>query len=126
MALAGPLRVDPKGRASRFLHEEEVATPHYYAAKLRDYEVKLEVVATERAGHFRFTFPESEEAYILVQPNNTPKAEHTRAGIATVAIDPDGLEITGSNPAFRYYAATGQSAGFSGYFAAVVNKKPAE
>jgi len=125
MALVGPLRVNPSERASRFSHEEEVATPYYYAVSLQDYDVKLEVVSTVRAGHFRFTFPESQEAYILVQPNNTPKAEHTKAGNASVAVDPDSLEIIGSNPAFRYYIATGQSAGFSGHFAAVVNKKPA-
>ena len=54
------------GYRSRFSHEEEVATPGYYSVMLKDYKVKAELTATERAGLHRYTFPASDEAYLIV------------------------------------------------------------
>ena len=72
-----------------------------YAVTLDDYAVRAEVTATERAGFLRFTFPATDAAWVLVQPNNTPRAAHT-SGDAYVRVIPERCEIVGYNPAFRY------------------------
>lgn len=66
MAVTGELKFKEEERASWFSHKAETASPHYYQVYLADYDVNLEVSPTERASHFRFTFPESESSYVLV------------------------------------------------------------
>ena len=121
MALAGDLRIGPEERASSYSHEHEVATPYAYSVTLDDYAVRAELTATERAGFLRFTFPDTDAAWIVIQPNNTPRAVHT-PGSAHVRILPERNEIVGYNPAFRYYLRTGEPAGFSGHFVARFNR----
>jgi predicted alpha-1,2-mannosidase len=53
-------------RASWFSHKAEVAKPHYYRVYLADHDVVTEISPTERAAIFRFTFPQSEHSYIVV------------------------------------------------------------
>ena len=117
MALAGDLRLQPEERASRFSHRTEVATPYSYAVTFDDYAIRTEVTATERTGYFRFTFPPTDAAWLVIQPNNTPRAAHT-PGNASIHVIPERNEIVGFNPAFRYYMRTGEPAGFSGHFVA--------
>ena len=64
--MAGELKIDEEERASWFSHKAETAAPHYYSVYLADYDVTAEITPTERAAMFRFTFPESEDAWILV------------------------------------------------------------
>lgn len=60
-------RENPEGGyRSRFSHSDEQATPGYYSVVLKDYKVRAELTATERTGLHRYTFPESEQAYILL------------------------------------------------------------
>lgn len=56
----------PKGYESVYNHSEEEATPGYYAVNLKDYGVKAELTATERAGFHRYTFPETKDAHIII------------------------------------------------------------
>ena len=44
--------------------------PYYYSVYLADYDVTAEVTPTERAAIFRFTFPESDSSYILLDGFN--------------------------------------------------------
>ena len=53
-------------RASWFSHKAEVATPYYYRTYLADYDVVTEITPTDRAAILRFTFPETDNAYIVV------------------------------------------------------------
>ncbi|MCH5219160.1 MAG: GH92 family glycosyl hydrolase [Muribaculaceae bacterium] len=53
-------------RASWFSHKAEVASPYYYRAYLADHDVVTEITPTERAAMMRFTFPETEDAYVIV------------------------------------------------------------
>ena len=55
-------------RASWFSHKAETATPYYYRAYLPDRDVVTEITPTDRAAIFRFTFPETENAYVVVDP----------------------------------------------------------
>jgi predicted alpha-1,2-mannosidase len=57
---------DEEKRASWFSHKAEKATPYYYRAYLADYDVVTELTPTDRAAMFRFTFPESEHSYVVV------------------------------------------------------------
>lgn len=66
MAMVGKKTFDQDKRASYFSHKAEVAKPHYYSVYLADYDTKVEVTPTERAAYFRFSFPKSEEAYVLL------------------------------------------------------------
>ncbi|MBX2877036.1 MAG: GH92 family glycosyl hydrolase [Saprospiraceae bacterium] len=66
MALTGRLKYQEEERASWFSHKAETALPHHYQVYLADYDIIAEVAPTERAAHFRFTFPKADSAYILL------------------------------------------------------------
>lgn len=66
MPMTGQPVFDQEKRASFFNHKAEVAQPYYYSVYLADYDVKTELVPTERAAMFRFTFPETENAYVVI------------------------------------------------------------
>jgi len=66
MAVTGELKYKGEERASWFSHKSETASPHYYQVYLADYDVDVEVTPTERAAHFRFTFPDNDSSYVLV------------------------------------------------------------
>ena len=51
---------------SRFSHDKESASPGYYAVYLQDPSVEVELTASTRAGFHRYTFPQSEEAAIIL------------------------------------------------------------
>ena len=64
--LTGDLKITGEDRASWFSHKSETAKPHYYKVYLADYDVTTEITPTERAAMFRFTFPENEKSYVIV------------------------------------------------------------
>ena len=64
--MTGELKIKGEDRQSWFSHKAETAKPHYYKVYLADYDVTTEITLTERAAMFRFTFPENEKSYILV------------------------------------------------------------
>ena len=66
MPVVGKPEFDEDERASWFSHKGEVALPHYYKVYLADYDVLAEFTPTERAALFRFTFPENEHSYVVV------------------------------------------------------------
>jgi predicted alpha-1,2-mannosidase len=66
MPITGKVAFDQDERASWFSHKAETATPYYYKVYLADHDVTAEFAPTERAAAFRFTFPETEEAYVVV------------------------------------------------------------
>ena len=66
MATTGDLKFQEDERASWFSHKAETVSPHHYKVYLADYDVTAEVTPTERAAHFKFTFPESEKSYIML------------------------------------------------------------
>ena len=70
MAVSGELKYNEDERASWFSHKAETVKPHYYKVYLADYDVSAEVSPTERAAHFRFTFPASDSSYIMLDGFN--------------------------------------------------------
>ena len=65
MPITGKVVFDEDERASWFSHKAEVAKPYYYKVYLADVDVTTEITPTERAAMFRFTFPDSENSYII-------------------------------------------------------------
>jgi predicted alpha-1,2-mannosidase len=66
MPLTGKIKIRENERASWFSHKAEMVKPYYYSVYLADYDVTAEVTPTERAAIFRFTFPESDSSFILI------------------------------------------------------------
>jgi len=66
MPVVGAPEFDQDKRASWFSHKSEVVKPYYYKAYLADHDVVTELTPTDRAALFRFTFPENDHSYIVV------------------------------------------------------------
>lgn len=65
MPQTGVLKVNEEERAVGFSHENEIAYPHYYAVALEN-QVYVEMSPVERGGMMRFSFPESENSYLVL------------------------------------------------------------
>ncbi|RKS68547.1 putative alpha-1,2-mannosidase [Motilibacter peucedani] len=72
----GAVGSDPESTSSRYSHDEEQASPGYYAVTLQDSGVRAELTATTRTGLGRFTFPPSTQAQFLVKGADTFGAQH--------------------------------------------------
>lgn len=55
----------PLGIHSKFSHQDEKAEAGYYSVLLKDYQIKVELTATDRCGIQRYTFPEAQAAIFL-------------------------------------------------------------
>jgi predicted alpha-1,2-mannosidase len=66
MPVTGQLLFDEEKRASWFSHKAEIAKPYYYSVYLADYDVLTEIVPTMRAAMFKFTFPQSDKSFVIV------------------------------------------------------------
>ena len=66
MPVTGEIKITEDDRASWISHRLQTVRPHYYNVYLADHDVTAEITPTERAARFRFTFPETENAWIVV------------------------------------------------------------
>ena len=78
MPYTGKVSLDPgeadqidSGYRSRFSKASEKASPGFYTVKLTDYNIGVELSATRRVGVHRYTFPEAENAGILIDLTHT-------------------------------------------------------
>ncbi len=110
---AGALRTSPESRKMHFSHASETARPDLYSVSLDAGDggkIETEMTATERCSMFRFEFPRTATARVLI--------EASRPGIAGHAsVNLEAREITGYNPD-RMDAHLGPLAlpNFKGYF----------
>ena len=51
---------------SKFSHASEVVKPGYHKVRLDNYGVTVELTSTKRAGFHRYSFPATEDAYVLL------------------------------------------------------------
>ncbi len=58
------------GYRSRFSHDKEEAAPGYYRVLLDDYGITAELTATERVAIHKYTFPQSDQAGIIIDLNH--------------------------------------------------------
>lgn len=66
MPVVGRPEFDQDRRASWFAHKGEEAKPYYYKVYLADYDVVTEFTPTDRAAMFRFTFPQSDKSFVVI------------------------------------------------------------
>ena len=66
MPVRGRDKIDEESRRSWFSHQSEEVRPYYYKVYLADPDVKVEIAPTDRAAVMRFTFPETEEAGVVI------------------------------------------------------------
>ena len=103
------LKIDENKRGSWFSHKAEIAHPYYYSVYLADYDVTAEVTPTERAAIFRFTFPEKDHSWILLDAFD---------GGSSVKIIPEERKIIG----YCQNNHGGVPGNFHNYFVAVFDK----
>lgn len=109
MAETGRIKTKETDRASWFSHKAEVAKPYYYSVYLADYDVTAEVTPSERAAMFRFTFPQSDSSYILIDGFNEG---------SMVKVIPGERKVTG----YCRNNSGGVPENFHNYFVAVFDK----
>lgn len=66
MPVTGRLRFRQDDRASWFSHKAEVVKPYYYSVYLADHDVTTEFTPTQRAAQFRFTFPQTDSSFMVI------------------------------------------------------------
>lgn len=66
MPVVGAPEFDQDKRASWFSHKGEIAKAYYYKVYLAEHDVVTEFTPTDRAALFRFTFPENDHSYVVV------------------------------------------------------------
>ena len=103
MPVTGGMKIGEDERASWFSHKAEMATPYYYQVYLADHDVVAEMSPTERCAAFRFTFPESEESYVVIDAFDN--GSH-------VEVLPDGRTVVG----YTTKNSGGVPEGFKNYF----------
>ncbi len=103
MALTGDAIFDEDQRASKFIHNKEISSPYYYYVFLDDYDISIEVSPSDRAAIFRFTFPETDNAWILLDAFD--EGSHVR-------IIPEERKIVG----YAQNNSGGVPLGFANYF----------
>ena len=121
MPQTGSLRTTPDSRKLTFKHSTEISRPDYYGVSLdagEGKDLRVEMTATERCAIFKFHFPKSGDARVLV--------EASRPGVSgNVSINTEVHEISGYNPD-RMDAHLGprKLANFKGYFVVQFQQAP--
>ena len=73
MPEVGALVVNENERGAKFSHADEIAKPHYYKVTFEN-GITTEMAPTERGVHFRFSYPSSQDAYLVID-GNTAQSE---------------------------------------------------
>lgn len=60
------LKITETERESWFSHKAEISKPYYYSVYLADHDITTEITPTERAAQFRFTFPQTDDGWVIV------------------------------------------------------------
>jgi predicted alpha-1,2-mannosidase len=95
MASTGSADTHAKTYASEYDHALETATPYYYEAQLQSWGINAEYTVTQDAEIYRFTFPASEHAHLVLRARQD----------AQLAVDGSTV-VQGSR---RVYGAYGQN-----------------
>ncbi|MBM3880630.1 MAG: glycoside hydrolase family 92 protein [Verrucomicrobia bacterium] len=92
-----------RGLSWRFSHREETAFPGYYAVRLPQPDVLVELTATARVGVHRYTFPPGQPPHLHLDVSNALGGRPSRSG--TVRVLPSANEVEGSIQTFGTFAA---------------------
>lgn len=102
MAVTGEKVFNQHDRASCYSHKAEISKPYYYSVYLPDFDVTAEITPTERSAYFTFTFPNTENAYIIVDAFDN--GSYIKINEANQTIEGYSTKNSGSVPQnFRNY-----------------------
>lgn len=92
MPMTGTLRTRPgnekePGYRSAFSHQNEKASPGYYQVYLEDHRIDAEFTVTPRCGLHQYTFPASDESFILIDLTESVMTEKNPGLSATIISD---------------------------------------
>ena len=129
-AISGNLRTSPVDRATRFSHQQEISHPHYYAVRLPDEHLLIELTGASHTAMMRIT-PEQDQPVHIIVNHNSDEVEG-QVFSATFPLDANcgeapslrGRVGVGFNPVHRIYQGWGEPAGFSGNFLLQCNEEP--
>jgi predicted alpha-1,2-mannosidase len=124
MAGTGPAHLVPgdrkapeNGYRSRFDHADEHMEPGYYSVLLKDYKIRAELTATDRVGVHRYTFPASDQAYLILD------LQHGY-GPGAGSVDSAELRQTAPDTLAGGHRTSAWGKDRHAYFAMQVSKKP--
>ena len=83
---------DPLGIHSKFSHSDESASAGYYQVRLTDYDINVELTATQRCGIQRYTFPKGKQPIVLLNLAKAMNWDFTKDTEITVI---DSVTIAG-------------------------------
>ena len=83
---------DPLGIHSKFSHSDESASAGYYQVRLSDYDINVELTATQRCGIQRYTFPKGKQPIVLLNLAKAMNWDFTKDTEITVI---DSVTIAG-------------------------------
>ncbi|MDE5683021.1 MAG: GH92 family glycosyl hydrolase [Muribaculaceae bacterium] len=86
MPETGRLVLSDKERGSWFSHKAEEVRPYFYKVYLADYDVVAEIAPTERAAIMQFTYPATDEAYMVIDAFD---------GKGSVEVQPEKMRVIG-------------------------------
>ncbi|TGD77565.1 GH92 family glycosyl hydrolase [Hymenobacter wooponensis] len=109
----GRVKNPARGLVSLFSHQEEQARPGYYAVRLKRYDIKAELTATERVGFHQYTFPKSRAAHLVFD---------LQQGIGWDLATDTHIEQLNDSTLIGYRNSKGWAADQRLYFAAVLSK----
>ena len=100
MPVVGDWTVPPERSSSVYDKAQEKASPGYYSVYLNDFNVRAEMTVTAWTGLYRFTFPATKRAHVLLDlgrlggnveviNDHTVRGEMPRAGGGHIGADPD-------------------------------------
>lgn len=91
MPVTGKLNLNPgthadpdAGYRSRYDHAREEARANYYAVDLTDYGTRAEMTSGTRAGIMRFTYPQTDSAWVLIDLNHTLRSKCEWANVRLI------------------------------------------
>jgi predicted alpha-1,2-mannosidase len=99
-----------QGYASRFDKASERAEPGWYAVHLADYDIDVELTATERTGLHRYRFPGGQPAWVVIDLTHRDEVLES------------GLSLVGDNEIEGYRRSTGWARDQVVHFAARFSK----
>ncbi len=100
MPQIGDVRPSFDDRKLSFSHDDEISTPYYYSVEMGKNEgtpITGEMTATERCAIYRFTFPKTDEANILIEASRGRYGNAVNRGDGKATIDLENMEVSGWN-----------------------------
>ncbi|KAA3630609.1 MAG: glycoside hydrolase family 92 protein [Bacteroidetes bacterium] len=106
-------------RGYAFSHQDEQSSPYAYSVKFHSDKgktISTNIQATTRCGKFEITYPESENAYLVIDASRLQNFE------GWIKIDPEKNEVIGYNPDRHSSGIGPELPNFKGYFVIQIDK----